>query len=374
VQVVAAQSESKAALALSEVRKAYGKVRALAGLTFSVEEGRFFALFGPSSVGKTTALRAIAGLVKPDSGAIAIGGADVTHAPIKGRGVSMVFQSFALYPHLTVYRNLAYPLVEEGVANFEIDKRVRKTAEMLRLAHRLDRKPATLSGGEQQRVALGRSLIRRPRILLLDEPLTNLDAKLRHEMRAELKRLHRQFGMTIVYATPDELEALSMGEEIAVMRDGRVVQQGTPDELYERPADLFVATKIGSPHMNTLDVTVSDSGDDLVASFGRLPAPALTRAANVGDQLVLGIRPSDIRLSSEGGASLGGAVQQLEPLGDVTVVSLMTGDQPLRVVLPESQAVGIKPGDRLPIVIDMSKAHLFRRRDGSALSPTIATM
>ena len=365
---MAGQSESKAALVLSEVRKSYGKVRALAGLSFTVEEGRFFALFGPSSVGKTTALRAIAGLVQPDSGAIAIGGLDVTRAPIKGRGVSMVFQSFALYPHLTVYRNLAYPLVEEGVARSDIDKRVRETAEMLRLAHRLDRKPATLSGGEQQRVALGRSLIRRPRLLLLDEPLTNLDAKLRHEMRAELKRLHRQFGMTIVYATPDELEALSMGDEIAVMRDGRLVQQGTPDELYDRPADLFVATKIGSPHMNTLDVTVGESLADLVAPFGRLPTPALAGGFGAGESLILGIRPSDLHLSGEGGSGVGGAVQQLEPLGDVTVVSLLAAGQPLRIVLPESQAVGIKPGDTLPIAFDMAKAHLFRRRDGSALS------
>ena len=159
----------------------------------------------------------------------------MTTAPIAGRGVSMVFQSFALYPHLTVYENFAYPLREEKVGREEIDTRVKETAAMLKLSHRLERKPNTLSGGEQQRVALGRSLIRRPKILLLDEPLTNLDAKLRHDMRAELKRLHRQFGMTIVYATPDELEALSMGEEIAVMRDGAVVQRGTPDELYESP-------------------------------------------------------------------------------------------------------------------------------------------
>ena len=165
----------------------------------------------------------------------------------------MVFQSFALYPHLTVYDNFAYPLREAKVASAEIDHRVKETAEMLKLSHRLERKPNTLSGGEQQRVALGRSLIRRPSILLLDEPLTNLDAKLRHDMRAELKRLHRQFGMTIIYATPDELEALSMGEEIAVMRDGAVVQHGTPDELYDKPADLYVATKIGSPHMNLID-------------------------------------------------------------------------------------------------------------------------
>ena len=242
------------ALRLSEVTKTYGEVRALDGLSLEVAEGRFFVLFGPSAVGKTTTLRAVSGLVRPDSGSIRIGDRDVTNAPIKGRGVSMVFQSFALYPHLTVFKNLAYPLIEDGVPSNEIARRVRETADMLKLGHRLEQKPATLSGGEQQRVALGRSLIRTPGLLLLDEPLTNLDAKLRHDMRAELKRLHRQFGMTVVYATPDELEALSMGEEIAVLRAGRAVQQGTPDDLYERPADRYVASKIGSPHMNIFDV------------------------------------------------------------------------------------------------------------------------
>ena len=242
------------ALRLSEVTKTYGEVRALDGLSLEVAEGRFFVLFGPSAVGKTTTLRAVSGLVRPDSGSIRIGDRDVTNAPIKGRGVSMVFQSFALYPHLTVFKNLAYPLIEDGVPSHEIARRVRETADMLKLGHRLEQKPATLSGGEQQRVALGRSLIRTPGLLLLDEPLTNLDAKLRHDMRAELKRLHRQFGMTVVYATPDELEALSMGEEIAVLRAGRAVQQGTPDDLYDRPADRYVASKIGSPHMNIFDV------------------------------------------------------------------------------------------------------------------------
>ena len=213
-------------MSLSGLTKTYGSVRALDRLTSRFREGRFFVLFGPSAVGKTTTLRAIAGLVPPDSGSVRIGGRDVTNAPIRGRGVSMVFQSFALYPHLTVCQNLAYPLVEDGLPRAEIAKRVGETAEMLRLSHRLEQKPATLSGGEQQRVALGRSLIRRPKLLLLDEPLTNLDAKLRHDMRAELKRLHRQFGMTVIYATPDELEALSMGEEIAVLRDGRACAAG----------------------------------------------------------------------------------------------------------------------------------------------------
>ena len=298
--------------------KTYGSVRALDALNLEGAEGRFFALFGPSSVGKTTTLRAIAGLVQPDGGTIHIGGLDMTRAPIKGRGVSMVFQSFALYPHLTVAQIFAYPLVEERVSRADIETRVRATAEMLRLAHRLDRKPSTLSGGEQQRVALGRSLIRRPRILLLDEPLTNLDAKLRHEMRAELKRLHRQFGMTIVYATPDELEALSMGEEIAVMRDGRVVQQGTPDDLYERPVDLYVASKIGSPHMNAIDVKVGDDGRVLETPFGLLAPPAASGALEPGEALVLGVRPADLRLARGGEVALSPSVQQLEPLGDVT--------------------------------------------------------
>ncbi|HLH47752.1 MAG TPA: ABC transporter ATP-binding protein [Roseiarcus sp.] len=356
------------ALALNGVSKAYGAVRALSDLSFEVAEGRFFALFGPSSVGKTTTLRAVAGLTQPDSGVIRIDGADVTRAPIRGRGVSMVFQSFALYPHLTVAQNLAYPLVEEGVSRADIEGRVREIARMLRLDHRLDRKPATLSGGEQQRVALGRSLIRHPKLLLLDEPLTNLDAKLRHDMRAELKRLHRQFGMTIIYATPDELEALSMGDEIAVMRDGRVVQQGTPDELYEQPADLYVAAKIGSPHMNFIEVKVTAGGERLETPFGPLAAPRTARALEPGEQLVLGVRPADLRLAQGSRADLTPSVQQLEPLGDVTIVSLATGGQSLRIVLPESQALGFKPGDALPLALDSSKFHLFNQRNGSALA------
>ena len=254
------------ALRLANVSKSYGRVRALENLSFSVAEGRFFVLFGPSSVGKTTTLRTIAGLVTPDQGRVEIFGKDWTHKPIAGRGVSMVFQSFALYPHLTAYENFAYPLVEEGVPRAEIDRRVKETAAMLKLDKKIDRKPSTLSGGEQQRVALGRSLIRRPKVLLLDEPLTNLDAKLRHDMRAELKRLHRQFGLTIVYATPDELEALSMGEEIAVMRDGGVVQIGTADDLYEAPRDLYVAGKIGSPHMNMIKGKLAN--DSAALEFG----------------------------------------------------------------------------------------------------------
>jgi multiple sugar transport system ATP-binding protein len=355
------------ALSLLGVTKAYGAARALNGLSLDVAEGRFFVLFGPSAVGKTTTLRAVSGLVRPDSGSIRIGERDATNAPIKGRGVSMVFQSFALYPHLTVFKNLAYPLIEDGVPSRDVTRRVRETAHMLKLEHRLEQKPATLSGGEQQRVALGRSLIRTPKLLLLDEPLTNLDAKLRHDMRAELKRLHRQFGMTVVYATPDELEALSMGEEIAVLRAGRAVQQGSPDDLYERPVDRYVASKIGSPPMNIFDVRVGGDGASLETPYGRLSPARLAERLAAGEPLSLGVRPSDVRLAKGAPPSSEPTVQQLEPLGDVTIVSLVSISQPLRMVLPEAQAVSIKEGDKLPIIIDPAKIYLFRGHEGSAI-------
>ena len=356
------------ALRLSGISKSYGKVRALDNLSFDVAAGRFFVLFGPSSVGKTTTLRTIAGLVQPDAGRLEIDGKDFTNEPIAGRGVSMVFQSFALYPHLTVFENFAYPLREEKVASAEIDRRVKETAAMLKLSLRLDRKPGTLSGGEQQRVALGRSLIRRPKLLLLDEPLTNLDAKLRHDMRAELKRLHRQFGMTIIYATPDELEALSMGEEVAVMRDGAVVQCGTPDELYENPADTYVAGKIGSPHMNIVKAAVSKGAAAFDTPLGRLAPAARRKTANAGEAVLIGIRPSDIRLAAKGETSVQSKIHLLEPLGDITIVSVEAGNEILRMVLPEASAISMKPGDPASIVIDPNKIHIFRAASGQAMT------
>lgn len=353
---------NQTALRLSGVSKSYGPVRALAGMNFDVAQGRFFVLFGPSSVGKTTALRTIAGLVRPDQGTVEIDGRDCTDAPIAGRGVSMVFQSFALYPHLTVFENLAYPLREEKVSREEITARVNETAAMLKLSHRLERKPSTLSGGEQQRVALGRSLIRRPKILLLDEPLTNLDAKLRHDMRAELKRLHRQFGMTIVYATPDELEALSMGEEIAVMRDGAVVQRGTPDELYDNPANIYVAGKIGSPHMNMIMATATKT--DFTSPLGNIAPRTKLKSVQTGEAALLGIRPSDIRFAEKGEAAIKSKVTMLEPLGDVTVVSVEAAGQSLRMIVPENRATALQPGQAASIFIDPKKFHIFRASDG----------
>jgi multiple sugar transport system ATP-binding protein len=356
------------ALSLTNVSKSYGRVGALHNLSFRVAAGRFFVLFGPSSVGKTTTLRTIAGLVAPDRGRVEIFGRDWTHEPIAGRGVSMVFQSFALYPHLTLYENLAYPLREAGTGREEIDRRVRETAAMLRLDTKIDRKPGTLSGGEQQRVALGRSLIRRPRILLLDEPLTNLDAKLRHDMRAELKRLHRQFGLTIVYATPDELEALSMGEEIAVLRDGGVVQTGTPDELYDAPRDLYVAGKIGSPPMNMIKGRLARDGTVIESAIGLLPCARRLNGTEAGEAAVVGIRPSDIRFATGGESGVAASVAMLEPLGDITVISMETGGETLRLVLPEAAASGLQPGQQASIVLDPTKLHVFRASNGRAIT------
>ncbi|MBA3324397.1 MAG: ABC transporter ATP-binding protein, partial [Rhodobacteraceae bacterium] len=259
----------------------------------------------------------------------------------------------------------AYPLREAGLAGAEIRKRIGETVEMLRIGHRLNNKPGTLSGGEQQRLALGRALIGQPRILLLDEPLTNLDAKLRHDMRAELKRLHRTLGTTVVFATPDELEALSMGEEIAVMEAGRVVQRGTPDELYERPRNVYVASKIGSPHMNLFDGRVTADGRAVATALGAITVDHAGLAPNA--PVTLGIRPADVRPAQGDRAALSAPVSLIEPLGDVTIVSLATTGPALRVLLPEARALGVKRGDTFPVVIDAKSVHLFNTGDGAAI-------
>jgi ABC-type sugar transport system ATPase subunit len=215
---------------------------------------------------------------------------------------------------------------------------------------------------------LGRSLIRHPKILLLDEPLTNLDAKLRHDMRAELKRLHRQFGLTIIYATPDELEALSMGQEIAVMRDGGIVQVGTPDELYEAPRDLYVAGKIGSPHMNMIQGKLANDGAALETAIGALPFARRLQSAVGGEAAIVGIRPNDVRFAGGGERGVNASIAMLEPLGDVTVVSVEAGGETLRMVLPESAASGLQPGQPASVVLDPAKFHIFRASSGQVIA------
>ena len=261
-------------LRLEGVGKRFGSVVALDGVDLDVRHGEFFCLLGASAAGKTTTLRVISGLEAPDGGRVVFDGEDVAGVPSPDRGIAMVFQTFALYPHLTVFENIAYPLREARVARAEIKARVGEMAEMLRIGHVLERKPETASGGEQQRIAIGRALIRRPRLLLLDEPLTNLDAKLRHDMRAEFKRLHRELGTTMLYATPDELEALGMGERLGVLRDGRIVQTGSPDELYEHPMNTYVGQMVGSPKMNLAPAERGD-GASVATSFTDLSGGTL---------------------------------------------------------------------------------------------------
>ena len=260
-------------------------------MSFDVAEGEYFCLLGPSSSGKTTTLRAIAGLEELSNGRVEFGGKNVTTAPVQGRGMSMIFQTFALYPHMTVRANLAHPLIRDGQDSSTVKKRVEEVAELLRVTHTLDRKTTTLSGGEQQRVAIGRAIVRQPKLLLLDEPLTNLDAKLRHEMRAEFKRLHRELGMTMLYATPDQLEALTMGERVGVIQDGKVVAVGTPRDLYQMPEDLYVAQMVGSPPINFLETTASA---DNQVSLPFLPGPVAALGVGSGQPVTLGLRPHDI--------------------------------------------------------------------------------
>ncbi|MFV2092128.1 MAG: ABC transporter ATP-binding protein, partial [Hyphomicrobiales bacterium] len=239
-------------LKLDRLSKRFGNVSALDNLSVEIQEGEFFVLLGRSAAGKTTTLRTICGLEEPDAGQIIFEGRDITAQTPQSRGIALIFQSFALYPHLSVADNLAYPLHEARISAPEIRRRVGETAEMLSITHTLERRPTSLSGGGQQRVAIGRALIRRPRVLLLDEPLTNLDAKLRNDMRAEFKRLHRELGMTMVYATPDQLEAVTMAQRIAVIDEGRIISCDSPRTLYRQPPNAQVAALVGSPPMNLL--------------------------------------------------------------------------------------------------------------------------
>jgi multiple sugar transport system ATP-binding protein len=284
--------------------------------------------------------------------------------------MAMIFQTFALYPHLSTFDNLAYPLRENRVAAGEMRRRVGEMAEMLGIVHTLGRKPSTLSGGEQQRVAIGRALIRRPKLLLLDEPLTNLDAKLRHDTRAEFKRLHRELGMTMVYATPDQLEALTMGERIAVLREGRIVQTGTPDELYLHPADQFVATMVGAPPMNLVPGKVKGGADRPVIA---LPFADLDgsrwRDLQRGTEVLFGIRPHDLvpAAGPDGGPGFRARVHLTEPLGDMTVIDVEAAGTVLKVALPEERALAYRVGDELALRLSLGDAHLFHQDSGGAL-------
>ena len=354
-------------LKVKGLRRSFGKVVALDDITFDVADGEYFCLLGPSSSGKTTTLRAIAGLEDLEAGSVRFAGKDVTNAPVQGRGMSMIFQTFALFPHMSVEANLAHPLNRDGVASSEVRKRVGEVAELLRVTHTLKRKPGTLSGGEQQRVAIGRAIVRRPKLLLMDEPLTNLDAKLRHDMRAEFKRLHRELGMTMLYATPDQLEALTMGQRVGVIRDGKVVAIGAPRDLYRAPATKYVAQMVGSPPINFFDTRASADGQ-IDLPFLHMPVAAY--GVSGGQPVTLGLRPHDIALAGGGTSSatqFKAKIHLTEPLGDVTVIDVAAKDAALKMVLREEVAAKYAVGQDIEIAFDPEDLLVFDQQTGDRL-------
>jgi multiple sugar transport system ATP-binding protein len=344
--------------------KAFGDVQALKDVTLEVAEGSFFVLLGPSGAGKTTTLRAIAGLERLDSGSVHLDGLDATGATPAARNLAMVFQSYALYPKKTAFDNIASPLRARRLARSEIDARVRRVAELLHIELLLNRRPAKLSGGEQQRVALARALVREPRAFLMDEPLTNLDLKLRVEMRTELTRIHRSLGGTFLYVTNDQVEAMSMADQVAVLREGKVQQTGAPRDVYERPVNSWVASFVGSPRISLLPCRAE--GQRLVGEGGwTLPRPRWAEV-NGNRPLLLGVRAEDLSLERrDADASLAGSLYAIEPLGDRTLVDMMVGETVLKVKA-RSTATGTL-GDQVAVAVDLDRVHLFDADTGEAL-------
>ncbi|SCF13777.1 carbohydrate ABC transporter ATP-binding protein, CUT1 family [Micromonospora haikouensis] len=351
-------------VAVDGLRKSFGKVQALDGVTLDVPDGSFFVVLGPSGAGKTTTLRAIAGLDRLDAGSVHLDGRDATGDAPAARDLAMVFQNYALYPRRTAYENIASPLRARRCSASEIAAAVERMSSLLHIERLLQRRPAQLSGGEMQRVALARALVRSPRAFLMDEPLTNLDLKLRVEMRTELTRIHRSLGATFVYVTNDQVEALSMADQVAVLKEGKVQQVGTPTEVYERPANQWVAGFVGSPPISLLACRAE--GDRLIGAGGwTLPRPRWTTAQD-GRALLLGLRAEDLSIEQRGDASLSGELYGLEPLGDRTVVDVLVGTEVLKV--KARPTVTGTPGERLQVTVDLDRAHLFDAETGLSLS------
>ncbi len=358
-----------ASVRLAGVEKVYpnGHVAAR-GLDMEIADGEFMVLVGPSGCGKSTALRMIAGLETPTAGRVFIGGRDVTRLPPQDRDIAMVFQSYALYPHMTVRENLAFGLRMRGVARPVIAERVKAVAQALGLEGVLDRKPSQLSGGQRQRVALGRAMVRDPQVFLFDEPLSNLDAKLRVETRAELARLHRRLRATIVYVTHDQEEALTLGGRVAVMRDGLVEQVGPPMEVYRRPASIFVAGFVGSPAMNFLPGEVRDGSWSGPAGL-ILPLPAGGSGGGRAARATLGVRPHDVAIVAPGAGDGDARVDVIEPRGSELLVHLRLGPEgsgeEVRVIAPPDAPVRVESA--VGLRWDRERLHWFDPESGRRL-------
>ena len=348
------------ALEIQNIRKSYGEVETLKGIDISLESGEFLVLLGSSGCGKSTLLNIIAGLAEATSGDIRIGDRSVLGVHPKDRDIAMVFQSYALYPNLSVHRNIGFGLEMRKVPTAERDKAVREAAKLLQIEPLLERKPSQLSGGQRQRVAIGRALVRKPEVFLFDEPLSNLDAKLRMEMRTELKRLHQMLKTTVVYVTHDQIEAMTLATRIAVMRDGRIEQLGTPDEIYNHPATLYVATFVGAPPMNLLNATAEADALRIDGTSIALPMPATKAGIKQGQELVVGIRPETLRLDEQG--MLEAVCEVAELTGPELIVTAHAGSQRLMACLPPRTAIA--EGQTLKLGFDANALHLFDRASG----------
>ena len=385
-----------AAVELAELTKVYpGGVTAVRSMSLSIDDGEFVVFVGPSGCGKSTALRMVAGLEEISSGTLRIGDADMTKVHPRDRDIAMVFQNYALYPHLTVRKNIAYPLKLAKIPKSEIDQRVQRTADVLHLSELLDRKPAALSGGQRQRVAMGRAIVREPSVFLMDEPLSNLDAKLRVHMRSETLRIQRDLGVTTIYVTHDQVEAMTMGDRVAVLNGGVLQQVDKPSVLYRQPANVFVAGFVGSPAMNLFESTVSIGASGVSVEMGaqsvELPLSILDEypalRAHEGQRLVCGIRPEDVydaALAPDDSQRIAAEVQLLEELGSEIVAHLDIGVQRvetggLTTDADDSEGLrsaflgrfaqqsGARAGQRMEVAVDVSAMHFFDKATGKVI-------
>ena len=357
-----------ARIELTDIQKHFGAFQVLKNVNLTIEDGEFVVMLGQSGCGKTTTLRAIAGLETVSSGTIRIDGREVQDLKAADRDIAFVFQSFSLYPHMTVYENIAFPLRAVGMNQSEREAAVREVAKVLGIERLLGRKPSALSGGDMQRVAIGRALVRRPKALLMDEPIGALDAKLREQMRAEIKRLHIARASTSVYVTHDQIEAMSLADRIVVMHGGLLQQVGTPEEVYNRPANLFVAQFVGSPVMNVADVGVENGALSFGAGAG-VSVPEGLIAHLPRQPVKLGIRPEAVRLSHEPGEGLVETeTTNLEPLGSHEIVDVRLGGATLRARAEPGFVRG--QGQRLWVGLDAERAHFFDGQTGMALRRT----
>ena len=354
-----------AGLSIKDACKHFGTTEVLKGVSIDVADGEFTVIVGPSGCGKSTLLRAVAGLEELTAGRIVIGERDVTRLAPSERGIAMVFQSYALYPHLSVYENMAFGLRIAKADKAAIDAAVRRAAAILNIEPLLDRKPAELSGGQRQRVAIGRAIVRQPQIFLFDEPLSNLDADLRVRMRYEFAELHRQLGTTTLYVTHDQVEAMTLADRIIVMRDGRIEQVGTPRELYARPANIFVAQFLGTPRMNILAATMAENGRATLAGGRSIALPSLTTPQPAGTPLSIGIRPEDIAIGEAPGA-LPFTISFIERLGGLATLHLGGRDEGEPIACQLRDDGSLEEGDTVAASFAPEHLHLFGA-DGEAL-------